>query len=160
MIQQMVVLHKSIFWSFDMVFTESQLDDSPVPVSLSNDLPVFLRRFRFFHLPRLDIGYRLVRLVVFIEYGDIQSGIADLMSIHLPEARLAYLIDSTPHLLPPERLNGGFTAPPLTRPVGKYYPVVGQGSYKHRLAARAACLHLLLTKVGGIGKIVHFDTSE
>lgn len=71
MIQQMVVLHKSIFWTIDVVNTGKQLGDSPVPVSLSNDLPVFLRRLSLFQLPGLDISHRLVRLIVFIEHGDI-----------------------------------------------------------------------------------------
>lgn len=71
MIQQMVVLHKSNLWTFDMANTGKQLGDSPVTVPLSNDLSVLLRRLRFFHLSGLDIGYRLVWLVVLIEYGDI-----------------------------------------------------------------------------------------
>ncbi len=71
MIQQMVVLHKSIFWTFDVAYAVKQLGDSPVPVSLSNDLPVFLRRLSLFQLPGFYISHRLVRLIVFIEHGDI-----------------------------------------------------------------------------------------
>ena len=97
-------------------------------------------------MTRLYIGHRGDRLIIFIEYRDIKSCIADLIFIKLSQASLANLVDGAVYLLPAERFYAGNATMPFTRPSGEHQLIIGQSSHKlGLLLSLSAFLHLFFT---------------
>ena len=76
--------------------------DSPVPVALADDLPVHLRGGGLFDLAGLYISYDLLRLVVLVEDGHVEPGVAGLEFIQFAQAGLGDVVDGAAYFFPPE----------------------------------------------------------
>lgn len=87
-----------------------------------------------------------MRLIIFIENGNVKPGIADLIFVELSQAGFACLVDGAVYLLSAERLYRGNTPMPGSRPSGKHQLIVGQSRHKlGLLLSLSAFLHLFFT---------------